>query len=228
MLTCFFGQAKEKGGADLLGRPWNAAFGENAAMAEGLRSSESSDPCKCYGLDEHQAGQMKGILDASIRIHKAPGATASEGTVALYGLCQRVIMLVLSGIKGRKELPRNIAWVITKLRVGMEEVAAFMESVSAERSTFVQHVVNIVGGVAENPPRAQLARFEVTLRGILSVIKSKDALPQLPEGTSSIGIPQSTPEEPEDPRLPLPWDAYDMAQSLHDFAKQLGHRQVRA
>lgn len=49
----------------------------------------------------------------------------------------------------------------------------------------------------------------------LAVVKSIDSLP--------------IPEEPKNsPMLPLPRDAYDVAQSLHDFVEQLGHRQVRA
>lgn len=140
-------------------------------------------------------------------------ATPAQGGIALLDPSQRVIMEMLNEIKfGKEPGPRNMTWVITQLRSGMDVVATVVENLSRERLTAVLYRLAVAG---ENPPPALFEQCDVTLRGILAVVKSKDSLP--------------IPEEPKNsPILPLPWDAYNLAQSLHDFAEQLGRLQVRA
>lgn len=206
-------------------------FGDNAAMVEDLYLAESLGPSSRFELDEFQAAEMKCVLDAFIRVHKAAGATSAKGGVALLDLSQRVIMVVLNEIKFGKErgLRRNIPWVITQLRSGMDDVDNFVENISRERPTVVWRFLYKFGVVGDNPPLALFEQCDVTLRGILAVVKSRDALPKLSVALSGMDIALTIPEEPKDPpMLPLPWDAYDLAQSLHDFAEQLGRRQVRA
>lgn len=170
-------------------------------------------------------GEMKYILDAFIRVHKAAGDT-TKGGLTLLDLCQRVIMAVLNEMTPVEEgvMPRttNMDWVLAQQSV-MDDVATFVESLVHERPTALRRVLYKLGVVAENPP-ALFDSVEVTLRGILAVLQSRDALPNLPTVGSAAPIPE---ERQDSPALPLPWDAYDVAQSLHDFAEQLGS-QVRA
>lgn len=171
-------------------------------------------------------GEMKSILDAFIRVHKAAG-DSTKGGLALLDLCQRVIMVILNEMTPVEEggLPRttNMDWVLAQLQSVMDDVATFVESLVHERPTALRRVLYKLGVVAENPP-ALFDSLEVTLRGILAVLQSRDALPNLPTVGSAAPIPE---ERQGSPALPLPWDAYDVAQSLHDFAEQLGS-QVRA
>lgn len=185
-------------------------------MVKDLHLAESLGPLSRFELDEYQAAEMKCVLEAFIRVHKAAGATPAQGGIALLDLSQRVIMEVLNEIKfGKEPGPRNMTWVITQLRSGMDVVATVVENLSRERLTAVRRFLYRLGVAGKNPPPALFEQCDVTLRGILAVVKSKDSLP--------------IPEEPKNaPILPLPWDAYDVAQSLHDFAEQLGRLQVRA
>lgn len=214
---------------ELVGQRWNKAFGGNASMLEEVPSGGSLGSPSVFGLCQHQLAEMRGVLHAFSRVHRAAGGTAAEEGVALLDLCQRVIMVVLNEIKLRKEggLPRNMPWVIAQLRYAMDDVAIFVESLVHESS--LQRVLYKLGVVGTTPQREQFEQYDVTLRGILAVVKSRDALPSLSMALSSTDTAPPIPEEPKDsPALPKPWDAYDVAQSLHDFAEQLGRRRVRA
>lgn len=218
-------------GVQLVGQRWDKTFEDNAAMVEELWLGNSLDSLSCFGFDEYQAAEMKGVLNAFIRVHAAAGATAVNraSVVALLDLCHRVIMVVLNEIKLEKErgFPRNMPWVVTQLRSAMNDVAAFVETLAHERVGLFRSVLSDVVGT--NLQRGRFEQYDVTLRGILAVVKSGDALPKLSVALSSTGIAPPIPEESKDsPALPLPWDAYDVAQSLHDFAEQLGRSQVRA
>lgn len=180
-----------------------------------------------FGLNEYQAGEMKSILDAFIRIHKTAGDTAAtQGVFTLLDLCQRATMAVLNEVKSAEEggLSTNFDWVLAQLRSGMADVATFVEDLVHERPKLLQRFLHKVGVVAENPP-PKFQQLEVTLRGILAVLLSLDALPNLSTMSSAPPIPE---EHQGSPALPLPWDALELAQSLYDFAAQLGEREVGA
>ncbi|CAM9616074.1 unnamed protein product [Ectocarpus sp. 6 AP-2014] len=132
-------------------------------------------------------------------------------------------MAVLNEMKSGEEggLPRNMDWVLAHLHSGMDDVATFLESLVHERLNLLRRIVKKFGAVAENPP-PQFRQLEVALRGVLAVLQSLDALPNLPTMDSAPPIPE---EHQHSPALPLPWDAYDVAQSLYDFAAQLEERQ---
>lgn len=171
-------------------------------------------------------GKMKSVLDAFIRVHKAAGDAETKRGLTLLELCQRVITAVLNEMNtvAERGLPRtrNMDWVLAQLQSVMDDVATFVESLAHERPTALRRVLYKLGIVAENPP-ALFDSLEVTLRGILAVLQSRDALPNLPTVGNAAPIPD---ERQDSPALPLPWDAYEVAQSLHDFAEQLGRSQV--
>eukprot|EP00752_Nemacystus_decipiens_P017286 g15487.t1 len=172
-----------------------------------------------FGLNEYQAGEMKSILDAFIRVHKAAEDTATQGGFTLLDLCQRATTAVLNKMKMKSGeeggLPRNMDWVLAQLHSGIDDAATFVESLVRESS--LRRGLYKLGIVAEqNPPQFQ--QLEVTLRGVMAVLKSLNALPDLP----TMGAASPLPEERQDsPELPLPWDAFEVAQSLYDFAAQL-------
>eukprot|EP00752_Nemacystus_decipiens_P010455 g9314.t1 len=162
---------------------------------------------------------MKSILDAFIRVHKAAEDTATQGGFTLLDLCQRATTAVLNKMKMKSgeegELPRNMDWVLAQLHSGIDDAATFVESLVRESS--LRRGLYKLGIVAEQPP-PQFQQLEVTLRGVMAVLKSLNALPDLP----TMGAASPLPEERQDsPELPLPWDAFEVAQSLYDFAAQL-------
>eukprot|EP00903_Cladosiphon_okamuranus_P016966 g15640.t1 len=88
-------RAKEKPSGDQLVRQqWDQAFGDNAAMARELQGCSWAS---VRGLDEHQAGAMKAVLDAFIRVHKAAEDTATKGGLTLLDLAQRCSTYTYSG-----------------------------------------------------------------------------------------------------------------------------------
>lgn len=121
-----------------------------------------------------------------------------------------------------------MTWVLKRLRCVMHDVATCVESLVHARPSIVQQVLSVLGIGAEKPLPPPFERFDITLRGIVAAVKSGNALPKLPTALATVDTASPTPEEVADSSvLPLPWDAYEMAQSLHDFAEQLGSSQVR-
>lgn len=223
--TSILRQAAEKRNSTqmlLVCQRWDKTFGDKATMAKELRCCSFAS---LLWVGSVPSGRDKSVLDVFICVHKAAGDTATRGGLTLLDLCQRVIIAALNKMKSGEEggLPRNTDWVLAQLHSGMNDVSTFTESLVYERPTVPRRVLYKVGVVAENSP-ALFEQLEVTLRGILAGLQSRDALPNLP----TIGSAPPISEKRQDsPALPLPWDAYEVAQSLHNSAEQLAQSMVR-